>query len=342
MMHYFIEETDNHEHHAGTKARQDVCDILASESWKPLKVRKRFGGNTLDKFKAIPDVFSDWSKVSKALSQSDVLLIQFPVNTYPKVAPFALPSLYRIKAKGVKIIMLIHDLETLRTGSDISEKKFLSLADAVIVHNKVMMRQLQRLYPNGKFIPLGIFDYLTNAPTCSPMNRNGIDIAGNLTPEKSPYVYTLATQYPDIHFNLYGPNFIKDSAEVKWYRGSFSPEQLPSILHGKFGLVWDGNSTTTCSGATGAYMRINNPHKLSLYLASREPVIIWDQAAEASFVKEHHLGIVAPSITNALQQINQMPPEEYQSIEKSVDKICKRLRSGYYLNQAITKAMALL
>ncbi len=340
-MRYFIEETNDHEQHAGTKARQDVCDILTSLGWQPLKVRKRYGGNTIDKFKAIPDVYFDWKKISKTVSSGDVVLVQYPINTYPKVAPFALPALHKMKSKGARIIMIIHDLERLRTDSDVSESKFFSLADVIICHNDAMKDMLQKSYPSTKFVSLGIFDYLTDAQPVSIQERDGIDIAGNLNPEKSTYVYSLAKQFPDADFHLYGPNFKTDSPEARWYEGSFAPELLPSILHGRFGLVWDGDSTTTCSGAHGEYLKVNNPHKLSLYLASNMPVIIWDQAAEAAFVTRHHIGITASGIADAIEQVNALSPDDYTAIAQSAARIGEQLRSGHFLQTSIDNAMKL-
>lgn len=341
-MRYYIEETNNHEQHAGTKARQDVCDILADQFWKPLTVRKRFGGNTLDKFMAMLDVYSDWRKVARIVTGNDTVLIQYPINTYPRVAPFALPAIRKMKQHGAKIIMLIHDLERLRTHSDVSETKFFALADVVICHNDTMKAILQTYYPHMKIVSLGIFDYLTNEPTYPSNERHGIDIAGNLTPDKSAYVYSLAERFPEGDFHLYGPNFNASAPESKWYEGSFAPEKLPSMLCGEFGLVWDGDSTTTCNGPNGEYLRINNPHKLSLYLASREPVIIWDQAAEAPFVRDNNLGVIAPSIADAIEQMNAMTEDEYDAITESVRTVCAQLRSGHYLTAAVDKALELL
>lgn len=340
-MHYFIAETNSHEQHAGTKARQDVSDILTSMGWRPLAVRKRFGGGTLDKFKAIPDVYFDWQKIARNAKSGDTVLIQYPVNTYPKVAPFALPAIRKMKANGAKIIMIIHDLERLRTDSDVSEGRFFALADAVICHNDAMKSVLQKRYPSLQLVSLEIFDYLTDEPTCPTGERSGIDIAGNLNPEKSAYVYELAEKFPQASFHLYGPFFTSESAEARWYRGSFPPEKLPSLLSGKFGLVWDGDSTATCSGAKGEYMRINNPHKLSLYLASDEPVIIWNQAAEAGFVKGNNLGIVASSIADAIAQMDVLTDQEYVAMTQSVHAMREKLRTGYHLRHAIDAALKL-
>ena len=60
--------------------------------------------------------------------------------------------------------------------------------------------------------------------------------------------------------------------ENETYFGSFLPDELPAALEGGFGLVWDGDSAETCSGVFGEYLRYNNSHKASLYLASGFPL----------------------------------------------------------------------
>ena len=55
-------------------------------------------------------------------------------------------------------------------------------------------------------------------------------------------------------------------------------------MEGSFGLVWDGISVETCAGVYGEYLKVNNPHKTSLYLASGIPVIIWKEAAWLSLL----------------------------------------------------------
>ena len=65
-----------------------------------------------------------------------------------------------------------------------------------------------------------------------------------------------------------------ESYPMKPIFGSFLPDELPSALEGSFGLVWDGDSSKTCSGVFGEYLRYNNSHKASLYLASGFPIIV--------------------------------------------------------------------
>ena len=119
------------------------------------------------------------------------------------------------------------------------------------------------------------------------------------------------------------------------YHGAFPPEELPDIIEGAFGLVWDGNGTDGCEGAAGKYLRINDPHKLSLYLASGMPVIVWKKAAIARFVKDNKVGFAVENLNEIPNEIMQMTADEYEIIKSNVLEVSARIRKGYYLKTAL-------
>ena len=119
------------------------------------------------------------------------------------------------------------------------------------------------------------------------------------------------------------------------YKGSFNPNELVYAMDGSFGLVWDGKSAQTCMGVYGDYLRINNPHKTSLYLAAEKPVIIWKEAALANFVKQNHCGILISSLDEIAEAIKQLSDTEYRKIQQSTQEIGKKVRNGYYLKKAV-------
>ena len=120
-----------------------------------------------------------------------------------------------------------------------------------------------------------------------PKNKresNAALIAGNLSEEKG-YVYQL--DQIEAEFSLYGPNLNAEAVETDniTYQGSFPPDDLPSVLNGKFGPLWM-ESIDECGGESGQYMQYNNPHKTSLYLASKLPVIVWEKAVDGGVYQE--------------------------------------------------------
>jgi hypothetical protein len=305
-------------------------------------VRKIFSTREWDKIRAIPTVYWDWSHIPRLLESGDVILLQFPPDTFLKAAFAAVPSIKKMKRHGIHIIILIHDLDSLRGQGKRLEATFLPLADVIIAHNGHMISFLREQGFQQPCISLDIFDYLVPHGTqiCEPIS--GIDIAGNLDPYKTKYIYEMAKKRPELPFNLYGPNFDRNSLASHWYHGSFTPEQLLSHLSGSFGLVWDGDSPDTCLGLQGEYLRFNNPHKLSLYIAAGKPVIIWDKAAEASFVTRHNVGIAASSIYEGVDTAMSLSADELAAMTANAKELGNCLQRGDFTKAAIQKSVSIL
>ena len=112
---------------------------------------------------------------------------------------------------------------------------------------------------------------------------------------------------------------------------------MPNHLQGGFGLVWDGDSPHTCSGMYGEYLKMNNPHKSSLYLASGFPIIVWSQSALADFVRKNNCGILVDSLFEIAERLDSISNDEYEVLLKNSKKIGDNIRKGYYLKTALEK-----
>ena len=117
------------------------------------------------------------------------------------------------------------------------------------------------------------------------------------------------------------------------------PSELPQRLCHGFGLVWDGDDLDACTGEWGEYLRWNNPHKLSLYLASGLPVVTWSEAATADFIKEHDVGFTVSSLRDLPGEFAQIPKERYSEMQSNARKLAEKLRSGYFLTAAMRSAV---
>lgn len=340
-MNYYILEGRDEGRCAGSKARDDVSEIMSSiPGWAPLCVRRLWGtGGGLKKVQDVFRVIADWKTVESAVLEGDVLLVQYPISVGPKISNAALPFIRKIKAKGVAIILLIHDIDSLRGMVVPSEAEFLSLADVMIVHNEMMESWVKERYP-ASTVRLGIFDYLYEGD--ASLSAEGVDVAGNLDHRKSGFVYEVLEAGNPLKLNLYGPNFDSSVVGGEAYLGQFDPEDLPSKLTGKYGLVWDGPTAQTCAGEYGEYLRYNNPHKLSLYISIGKPVIIWNEAAESSFVEEHGLGLSVSSLREAADLCPRISEDKYEALRKNAIEMSKLLRGGYYTRRAIDEALHLL
>ncbi|MBQ7687934.1 MAG: galactofuranosyltransferase [Clostridia bacterium] len=336
---------------AGIKAREDVEAVFRMLGYTDIgiltAVHKR--DTTVHKLLASTETSKQWKLLSKKLQPGDTLAVQLPPSENTLSLGRRMRAIHR---KGVKTIAVIHDLEALRFGMikrgrawkrrvriHFEEEIALKYFDHIIVHNEKMKDVMIRMgYPASKLVSLGIFDYLTQ-PALKPERVGdpaGVIVAGNLMPSKSGYVYEL----PEVHgcrFNLYGVNFEEMQAEHIRYYGAFPSDQLPYILNGKFGLVWDGPSAKTCADVFGEYLKINNPHKTSLYLASGIPVVIWDQAALADFVKENNCGITVASLYDLPDAIAKVSDAQYEEMRLAAARMSEKLRDGAFLKAAVGK-----
>lgn len=349
MIYYIKYNKNNNEHTAGPKAPTDIYDISEALGYDKLVVNidENRHNKIFMKFKIIKFWFSLITKLKKR----DVVIYQHP--TYGvKEAIKVIPVLR--KYKKVRFISVIHDLESLRRGIDsdqinddildIVDSELLPLYDVIICHNDRMKNYLiAKGISKEKIIVLEIFDYLSNETFIEEADT-GVAIAGNLHQGKSEYLYNLLKHNINVQFNLFGPNFNSELVQTDniEYFGSFDPGILPGKLKGRFGLVWDGNCIETCSGNTGNYLRYNNPHKTSLYLASGIPVLIWKEAAMAEFVEKNRVGILVDNLLNLNDVINSVSEEEYNEMRRNARKIGEKLRDGHFYRSAIKESIRLL
>jgi hypothetical protein len=225
-----------------------------------------------------------------------------------------------------------------RIRINLEERSALCHCDKLIVHNEKMKAFLGETGIDcRRMVCLEIFDYLMNSETEQLLQqRNGkqntLIVAGNLNPDKAGYVYRAPAE---AQLNLYGVFYKQTGNNNLHYFGAFEPSQLPAKLEGGFGLIWDGPSAETCSGTYGEYLRYNNPHKTSLYLASGVPVVIWENAVMAEFVCREGVGVTAKSIYEAAEKVKNITEPEYLDMCEHAAQVGKKLRQGYYLRKAI-------
>ena len=324
-MKYFLKETYVKANHAGPKARMDAEKIMLDNGYQEYYLP--YGQKNID------------------LNRGDVIILQFPLLWKSLKKQIRMKFL---KRKNFKAYLLIHDIESLRnkkikTFSDfkhliiyyLQNKTVLERVDGIIAHNDKMKAELVKMGINKeKIISLEIFDYLIpNIIKDKNYDKDKILLAGNFDIRKTKYARILPEK-PD--FEIYGINFENNNLPNNvHYKGAFTPDELPNHLQGGFGLVWDGDSAHTCSGMYGEYLKINNPHKASLYLASNFPIIVWSQSALADFVKRNDCGIIIDSLFEIAGALENMDEERYQQFLENSRKIGEKIRQGHYLKTAL-------
>lgn len=322
---------------AGNKARTDTVRVLVSVGYRhiPLFTSKE------RKSKIFFQMILNTIKAIALAGNNDTIFIQYPY--YPsfvnKFLIFVLSSARKIRK--YKITVLVHDVVGLRDAIEDpffirEETSLFNKADTVIVHNEMMKNELLKAGGKDNYKILGPFDYFYQGKLAETHFSDPpvIVIAGNLDVKKSAYVNRL-NEINNCNFNLYGINYSGVQSENVRYRGSFPPEKLIENLDGSFGLVWDGDDLESCTGKFGNYLRYNNPHKFSLYIAAGLPLIVWDDSALAGFVKEFGLGICVHSLKEIEGETKKITFTDYETIISNVKRYRLDIIEGNHLRKVV-------
>lgn len=357
MSKYCFDEVSEKSLTATSKARDDVTQILKENGYEPIGFKCNYNNDLITAILSALDVSKNVLKKIKSLNENDIVVLQHPFNCYSNYLGYKIHKI--CKKKNIKSMVLIHDLDTLRYTNyhGFSKGKlykaifrdeisYLNQFSYIIVHNNEMKKYLiDSGLDESKLYCLQIFDYLIeNANTVDVYDEElkksykKVTIAENLLQTKSKYVYLLNTLNTKSYtFELYGINYSGTSNEFIHYNGAFKPEELPNKIRTGFGLVWDGDSLEKCSGDLGNYLRYNNPHKLSSYVACGIPVIVWKEAAMADFVRDNKIGIVIDNLMELDKIFDNLTFNEYKKMKNNVSIIRNKVIYGKYLKNVVKR-----
>jgi hypothetical protein len=330
----FINTTVNS---AATKAVLDCNKIFFEQGYKDYTLTVPDNAN---KLKYYIRLLKEMGAFFTALNKGAIVGIQYPLLSVNSVFRYFIRL---AKFKGVKFFCIIHDLESLRTGGKNKaaidkEIKNLNYFDCVIAHNPDMIKWLEANGMNVRSVSLGLFDYLsadTSTKRADTMQKS-IAFAGNLS--KSTFIYSL-DQIVGWNFNVYGPNYTDNknngSGNPKWC-GEYSPEEIVTKLSGTFGLIWDGDSIDCCDEILGNYLKYNNPHKFSLYIAAGLPIIAPQNSAIGKFIKQHNIGVLINNLADL--KTLKIDDDTLRIMKRNVMEIRSKVIKGAYFIQAIISA----
>ncbi len=284
-------------------------------------------------------LFKELIRFFFAVKRKSLVGIQYPLLSINSVFKYFI----RIaRLKGIKFFCIVHDLESLRVGGKDNaqiqaEVANLNYYDTIIVHNHRMMDWLTQAGVTQKMISLELFDYLSDdfTPSPQPDASGPVVYAGNL--RKSAFIYDLP-QITARQFTVYGPNFREEDpvayANIHW-AGVFPPDEVPQKLQGSFGLIWDGTRIDRCDEILGNYLKYNNPHKCSLYIAAGLPVIAPKNSAIGEFVKNMNIGVQVDNLHD-LQNLS-ISQADYAAMKNNVLAIREKVIKGQYFSSALTE-----
>lgn len=334
-MKYYIEVGTNN------KAKRDIDEICRREGFVNL-TRHNFGeggiGRFLTKLVSVTRIL--WN-----MKKGDMLFLQYPMKKFYYMACML------AKMKGAKVVTVIHDLGAFRRHklTPEGENKRLSRTDFLIVHNPTMRNYLIEHGYKGGIHCLQIFDYLSPcqpADYAAPHTPWRVVYAGNLARWRNEFLYHMEPVMKGWQMDLYGKGF--DATQMPTansqepsplrYHGFIASDDFFAKAEADFGLVWDGDSFDECTGDWGEYLRINDPHKTSFYLRAGIPVIVWKEAAMASFIEEQKVGICVSSLSEIGERFAALSPADYQTLKQNALAMSCRLNDGYYIKEGLKAA----
>lgn len=345
-MNYFINDlvklNTSEKVNAQGKARRDVMHTFSDCGYEVRNILNyRYSWGKSRKYHHYP-ILTHWIAIRQAnrflkdVKEGDTVAIQdFHLRHMQHIATECLK-------KKARVILVIHDVQSIRFNVTTEEVRQLNNASLLLVHTPAMEEKLRSIGVTTPMRTMMLFDYysdspMTNADDILPL-RNEVVFAGNLA--KSDFLHHIIKQdgLKGITLRLYGMkgNLDTGASDGIEYCGMFEPEKTDAVKGG-WGLVWDGNSIETCAGGIGNYLRYNSSHKMSLYLACGIPLIVWSRSSLASWVRENNVGIVTDNLNSIADIIRNIPDEEYRRMIDSAHRIGVQLRKGSMLKQCITQ-----
>lgn len=327
---YYIEESYSNEQYTASIVRKDNEVLLAEEGFKPIRFTQTKDNSFAVKISRLINATSVALKTQK----NSLVVFHFPLlaNAYSLLHTF-------LKWRGIKTVTFIIDIDGLRYNDAAKLKKELHQLEKfnyIIAHNAAMKNFIQQHIPQSTVFTIDLFDYPVKESFTEKTFSKTVCIAANHG--KGGFVYKLNELSP-VQFNLYGEGYdekLQTGATNVHYKGIVPPDLLPTIAEGSFGLVWDGDSISGCD----EYLKYNNPHKLSLYIAAGLPVIVWEHSAVALFVKQNGIGITVQSLTGLNEALDTVTENEYERMKQNTIATREKIRKGYYLKTALTKILS--
>lgn len=322
----------------GNKAKSDIEDILTILGASNIGLQRSSVNSKVASF------FLNLIGILRTcllMHKGDLLILQYPLKKY-----FAFVC-HMAHLKGARPICIIHDLGSFRRKklSVEQEIKRLSCCDYVIASNSVMAEWLKEQGLRKPIGSLGLFDYLSaqdiEKKEVVPANQlKKVVFAGGLSMKKTSFIVELSKcQLSSYELAIYGDKNRLHDIQANphlCFKGFIPSDDFIQEVEADFGLVWDGNSLDTCSGAFGEYLRWNSPHKASFYLRAGLPLIVWKEAAIAPLIEQLGVGISIASLEDLDSTLANIPEEKILDMKKKAKDMAKKLNEGYFTKQALS------
>lgn len=322
-------------HSAGNKAKGDYEDIVVQAGAHNLGLRRTY---CKEKILAFLIDLAGIVVYTFSVRKDDVVFLQYPIKKY-------FSFICRIAQwRGASTVAFIHDLGSFRRKrlSVKQELRRLSNADYIIAANDVMAQWLKEKGLKQPCIGLGLHDYRSES---EPKKRqyesapSKIVYAGSIAERKNMFLVKLSGFIKHCEIHVYGSNHIADlkPSENLILHSAMESDDFIATATGDFGLVWDGDSLTGCTGDFGEYLRVNTPHKASFYLRAGLPLIVWSGSAIAQIVEREGIGIVVDRIDNIEDILESLTVNDMRLMRDNVERVSRDLANGMSMRRALAQ-----
>jgi hypothetical protein len=267
------------------------------------------------------------------------------------VVVFNLPANYRFmqavhllkRLIGFKLVVHCYDMESLRYSTPMQlsprERQTMNGCDVVLTPSANSEAILRPLGVTAACIPVQVWDYLHPQDVTCPQGDGRVAFAGN--PRKAAFLSELGELRTA--FTVWAQDYQTPHPNVQALGVAALPENLAQLARSGWGLVWDGESIDgERLGPLGQYTRVMTTHKGGLYLAAGLPLIVWSQGGMAPFVRDNRIGICVDSLRELDHILPALSAEDCAQFRRNAGELAGRIRTGYFLTQALRRAEALL
>ena len=124
------------------------------------------------------------------------------------------------------------------------------------------------------------------------------------------------------------------------YKGIVEPALLPCTIDGSFGLVWDGDGSFDLQDSFANYMQYISHHKLSLYILSGLPIIVYAKAGSAELIEKYNIGITINSLGEIKEKLDAVSEKSYLQMQENLRPLAQKIMSGRCLSEAISTILS--
>ena len=320
-----------------------MMGVVGVSQRRTAEIGRQLGFNELGIFRypVESDTDTELSKrydgISAGIGSGDIVIYQGPTFNGTKFDDYFITNLRWRYGQSVKVIIFVEDIVPMMyQGNEYLFPQVIDMynkAHALIVASENMKEYLiEKGVENPKIYVQNLWDLPEKVDTSiTPKFMKRISFTGN----DGKFGIMDAFPESDVALEVYGSDKREDVPQNINFNPFISDEHvlLNKLREGGFGLVWAENEHVR------NYMHYCNSYKVSTYLRAGIPVIAHKSISCAKLLEKNHWGILADTLEEAVDIIDNMSDEEYQKYIESVGKVGFLLENGYFTKKVLNEAI---